>query len=225
MKNTYFGLPWWLSGKEPAFNAGDQGSIPGLGRSPGGGHGNPLQYSCLENSVDRGAWQATVHRVAESQIWLKRLSSSGIYISCVYSEFLSIMFNICSSGSFISLMCYMSHLFKLVSEYIITEISVLQLMDIYIGFSLAIRNNAVWVFSTYLLGYMSKYLSGTNQEVKLSTQGLWATSALLVIVKLFFKEVVPTYIFTNKVFLCIHILANTYHQMFSFLLVSLVWIV
>ena len=152
MKNTYFGLPWWLSGKEPAFNVGDQGSIPGLGRSPGGGRGNPLQYSCLENSMDRGAWWATVHRVAKSQIWLKWLSSSGIYISRVYSQFLSIMFNICSSSSFISLMCYMSHLFKLVSEYIITEVSILRLMDIYIGFSLVIRNNALWVFATCLLG-------------------------------------------------------------------------
>ena len=50
-------------------NAGDLrdlGSIPGLGRSPGGGHGNRLQYSCLENPMDRGAWPATVHRVAES---------------------------------------------------------------------------------------------------------------------------------------------------------------
>ena len=50
-------------------NAGDirdPGSIPGLGRSPGGGHGNPLQYSCLENPMDRGAWQATVCRVTES---------------------------------------------------------------------------------------------------------------------------------------------------------------
>ena len=41
-----------------------EGSIPGLGRSPGGGHGNPLQYSCLENSMDKGAWRATVHGVA-----------------------------------------------------------------------------------------------------------------------------------------------------------------
>ena len=45
----------------------DTGSIPGLGRSPGGGHGNPLQYSCLENPMDREAWRATVHRVAKSQ--------------------------------------------------------------------------------------------------------------------------------------------------------------
>ena len=52
----------------------DAGSIPGLGRS-GGGHGNPLQYSCLENPMDRGAWHATVHRVAESQTQLKQLST------------------------------------------------------------------------------------------------------------------------------------------------------
>ena len=56
----------WLSSKESACNAGDPGSIPGLGSSPGEGHGNPLQYSCLENSMARGAGQATVHRVAKS---------------------------------------------------------------------------------------------------------------------------------------------------------------
>ena len=58
-------------------NAGDirdVGLIPGLGRSPGEGHGNPLQYSCLENPMDRGAWWATVHRVAKSWTWLKRLN-------------------------------------------------------------------------------------------------------------------------------------------------------
>ena len=51
-------------------NAGvirDVGSVPGLGRSPGGGHGNPLQYSCLENPMDRGAWQAMVYEVTKSQ--------------------------------------------------------------------------------------------------------------------------------------------------------------
>ena len=53
-------------GKESACNAGDLGSIPGLGRSPGEGNGNPLQYSCLEKSMGREAWQATVHGVAES---------------------------------------------------------------------------------------------------------------------------------------------------------------
>ena len=63
--------------KNPPANAGDirdTGLIPGSGRSPGEGHWNPLQYSCLENSLDRGAWQAIVHRVAQSRTRLKRLS-------------------------------------------------------------------------------------------------------------------------------------------------------
>ena len=62
-----------LVAKNPPANAGDirdVGSIPGLGRFPGEGHGNPLQYSNLENSMDTGAWQATVHGVAKSQTWL-----------------------------------------------------------------------------------------------------------------------------------------------------------
>ena len=52
--------------KNPPANVRDAGLIPGSGRCPGGGHGNPLQYSCLENAMDRGAWRATVHRVAKS---------------------------------------------------------------------------------------------------------------------------------------------------------------
>ena len=56
--------------KASACNAGDPGSIPGLGRSPGEGNGNPLQYSCLENPVEREAWWATVHGVAKSWTWL-----------------------------------------------------------------------------------------------------------------------------------------------------------
>jgi len=61
--NRLQGLPSGSVVKTPPANAEDAGS----GRSPGGGHGNPLQYSCLENPTDRGAWWATVHRVAESQ--------------------------------------------------------------------------------------------------------------------------------------------------------------
>ena len=53
----------------------DVGSIPGSGRSPGGGHGNPLQYSCLENPVDGGAWQAIFHGVTKSQTRVKQLST------------------------------------------------------------------------------------------------------------------------------------------------------
>ena len=64
-------LPQWLSGKESACNAGNPGSIPGSGRSPGGGRGNPLQYSCLENPMDRGARRGAVHGVAKSQTGLK----------------------------------------------------------------------------------------------------------------------------------------------------------
>ena len=54
------GLPQWLSGKESTCNVADMGSIPGSGRYPEEGHGNPLQYSCLENPMDRGAWRAAV---------------------------------------------------------------------------------------------------------------------------------------------------------------------
>ena len=61
------GLPRSSNGKEFACNAGDQGSIPGLGRSSGEGNGNPLHYSCLENPMDTGDWWATVCGVAESQ--------------------------------------------------------------------------------------------------------------------------------------------------------------
>ena len=60
--------------KNPPASAGDikdVGSIPGFGRSPGGGHGNPLQDSCLENPMDRGAQQATVHGVTKSRTWLR----------------------------------------------------------------------------------------------------------------------------------------------------------
>ena len=60
-------------GKESACNAGYVGLIPGSRRSPGGGHGNPFRYSCLENPLDRGAWWATVHRIAKSLTQLKWL--------------------------------------------------------------------------------------------------------------------------------------------------------
>ena len=70
--------------KNPLVNAGDikdMGSVPGLGRFPGGGHGNPLQYSRLENPMDRGAWQATVNRVTHSQIQQKQLNMHAPTVS------------------------------------------------------------------------------------------------------------------------------------------------
>jgi len=67
LKPTNFvGFPSGSVVKESTCNAGDTGLISGPGRSPGGGHGNPLQYSCLENPMQKGAWQATVHRVTKS---------------------------------------------------------------------------------------------------------------------------------------------------------------
>ena len=69
------GFPGGSDGKEPTFNAGDLGLISGLGRFPGEEHGNLLQDSGLENSMDRGAWWATVHRVAKSRTRLKRFST------------------------------------------------------------------------------------------------------------------------------------------------------
>ena len=69
-----YGLPLWLSSKESAYDAGDiadKGSIPGSRRAPECRHGNPLQYSCLENPMDRGAWLATINGVAKSWIRLQ----------------------------------------------------------------------------------------------------------------------------------------------------------
>ena len=72
MLNIYlpWGFPGGSDGKESACNVGDLGSVPGSGRSPGEGNGNPLQYSCLGNLMDWGAWRAAVHGVTQSQTWL-----------------------------------------------------------------------------------------------------------------------------------------------------------
>ena len=80
----YSSFPGGARGKEPTCQWGDiwdVGWIPGLGRSPGGGHGSPLQYSCLENPIDRGAWRAAVHGVRKSQTQLKQLSMHAILYS------------------------------------------------------------------------------------------------------------------------------------------------
>ena len=63
--------------ESPPANTGDAGLIPEMGRSPGGGHGNPLQCSCMENPMDRGAWWATGHGVAKSWTRLKQLSTTA----------------------------------------------------------------------------------------------------------------------------------------------------
>ena len=72
------GFPGSSNGKESACNVRDLGSIPGLGRSPGEVTGNPLHYSCLENSMDRGAWLVTVHGVTKSQTQLSDFTSLSL---------------------------------------------------------------------------------------------------------------------------------------------------
>ena len=87
--------------KNPLANAGDvrdAGSIPGSGRSPGEGNGNPLQYSCLENSMDRGAWWATVHRITKSRTRLSNLACTHIFsvhtYCSVYQNFIPFLWQI-----------------------------------------------------------------------------------------------------------------------------------
>ena len=74
-------LPDGTDGKEPACNVGDLDSVPGLGRSPGEGHGNPLQYFCLENPMDGGSWRATLHVVTErwTQLSTAQQHSTSIF--------------------------------------------------------------------------------------------------------------------------------------------------
>ena len=74
------GFPGGSEVKASAFNAGDLGLIPGSGKSPGEGNGNPLQYSCLENPMDGGAWWAVVHGVAKSQTRLNNFTSLQCYV-------------------------------------------------------------------------------------------------------------------------------------------------
>ena len=82
--SLYDGLPWWGSdGQESACGVGELGLIPGLGRSPGKRNGNPLQYSCLENPMDRAVWQATVHAVAKSRTREGLTLYSSEHIKCL----------------------------------------------------------------------------------------------------------------------------------------------
>ena len=87
-------FPGGSDGKASAYNAGDLGSIPGSGRTPGEGNGNPLQYYFLENPMDRGAWQVIVHGVAKSQTQLNNftLSSHHCYLKLKVSSFFQIFF-------------------------------------------------------------------------------------------------------------------------------------
>ena len=76
--------------KNPPDDAGDEGSISGLGRSPRGGNGNPLQYSCLKNPMDSGAWRATVHTIAKSWAQLSNSTDAWVYMHCTMSGLVSL---------------------------------------------------------------------------------------------------------------------------------------
>ena len=103
------------------------GLIPGSGRSPGGGHGNPLQYSCLENPMDRGAWQATVHRVTQSQTQLKQISTAwhngsvsislNLLLPALYEIFLSSNLEIHLHIYILSYICHNLKLFWGIISY------------------------------------------------------------------------------------------------------------
>ena len=84
--HTHMGFPGGSDRKESAYNEGDLGLIPRWGRYPGEGNGYPVQYSCLENPMDRGAWWATAHEVTKSHTWLKRLSRHAWTSNSVYSK-------------------------------------------------------------------------------------------------------------------------------------------
>ena len=78
-------FPWWLSGKESAYQCRRHRHDPRVGKIPGGGNGNPIQYSCLGNPTDRGAWRATVHEVAKGQIRLKWLNNKNKILDLMIS--------------------------------------------------------------------------------------------------------------------------------------------
>ena len=83
------GFPGGSVGKNPPADAGNRGPIPGWGRSPEGGNGNPLQYSCLGNPTDRGAWWATVHGVTKSQtrLRLKNNNNKNAILRVLFSQY------------------------------------------------------------------------------------------------------------------------------------------
>ena len=125
-------VPRWFSGKESTSNTGDVGSIPGLGRSPGEGNDNPLQYSCLENSMDRGAWRAIVHGVTKSQTQLSMHACTRLY-QCVHnSVLLPLRGRLDSIMHFLNILDYESSVWQAVFNY-----SKLQLAPlVYLSFSL-----------------------------------------------------------------------------------------
>ena len=106
--STGWNFPGGSDGKASVYNVGVLGSIPGLGRSPGKGNGNPLQYYCLKNPMDRGAWQATVHGVAKSQTRLR----DRAYIFFSTGQVLLSALSWCSTCIFVSEGVFLMYLWR-----------------------------------------------------------------------------------------------------------------
>ena len=111
MKHLISQVAQWAKNPPGIRDVGDMGSVPGWGRSPGGGNGNPLHCSCLDNPMDRGAWRAMVHRLGKNETWLKWLSvHAHVKHLSVTNEscFLKTELRCCSvgSGSYSSILCY-----------------------------------------------------------------------------------------------------------------------
>ena len=96
LNTAYQPFPGGSDGKASARNAGDWGSIPGLERSAGEGNGNPLQYSCLENSVDGGAWWATAHGVTKSRTCLSNFTMTTEQFVCRSHHYISVCAELCT---------------------------------------------------------------------------------------------------------------------------------
>ena len=110
--NTHWGFPGGSEGKESACSVGDLGLNPGSGRSPGKGNGNPLQYSCLENSVDGGAWWATVYGVAESSCSAASFIPPIVSLCISFSPLFHLLSSLPLSPFLPSFLFYLPSLFK-----------------------------------------------------------------------------------------------------------------
>ena len=112
---NFLALTLITDGKESVCNVGDPGSIPGLERYPGEGNGSPLQYSCLENPMDRRVWSAIVNGVTKSQTWLKWLSTADILTETIlFDSFLSLFYLSCKETwkSVLQIMAFQLRYFK-----------------------------------------------------------------------------------------------------------------
>ena len=135
------GFPCGSDGKASACNAGDPASIPGSGRSPGKGNDNPLQYSCLENSMDWGAWLATVHGVAKNRTWLSDFTFTYMKISLGISDFLEEISSLSYSIVFL-------YLFALVTEE--GFVSPCYSLELWVHMDISFLFSFVFSFSSFL---------------------------------------------------------------------------